>query len=1081
MRHILFVLSIIISPYIYGQALKGKRAAQQVPKATEVLIGKENKIKYMKFDEPHYKVVSNSRFLVQSLSLSDNNEFKEVSKIADKEGVQHIRLQQYYNNIPVEGKIYVVHSKQNTIKSANGDYTKELNINTTPKLTKPEAFKKGVQYFNAEKYVTDINTGDPEGELVILPINNTYILTYKFDVYSVVPLKRQYVFVDANTGMVIRTINRIHDHDRKGVAETIYSGTREITTDSVNGYFRLSESGRGNGIVTFNANHFYGSNERSYFTDEDNYWDDTSNFDHAAYQCHFATEKTYDYYLEKFDRNSIDNNGFRLVSYVHVGENYANAYWNGEAMSYGDGDGERYGPLTSVEVVAHEITHGVTQYSAGLIYQDEPGALNESFSDIFGICVDRYCHPEIINYEMGNDFSLQSNGFRNMADPNEKRDPDTYKGRYWVYGDEDHGGVHTNCGVQNYWFYLLVEGGSGINDLGNSYSVTGIGIEKAAQIAYRNLTVYLTPYSGFEEARIYSIQSATDLFGECSDEARAVKNAWYAVGVGDLPDITIASFTTSANYSCTVPATVQFKNKSRNATEWHWDFGDGGTSNQKNPLHEYSSTGNYTVQLIIKGDGECYTTDTVKIENLMAIREHGAPQLPVCNPQTTDPGTFGIYKVEFGDILNVSAGSFEGNPDNSCAQITTLTEGERYELLVFTNPEIPENVKVWVDLNNDGSFDDNTECIMQSDDIAEKHGHKVKIPATTSYNIPLRMRIASDIYFKDINPCDDLFKGQYEDYSVMITKNNEAPEAGLEISNSGTKTGARITFTDNSKHTVTERKWIFEGGEPSVSTEVNPTVQYNSAGKFSVKYIVSNSYGSDTLFLNDTITVTDEYCVGKSFYTNEPEGNLYGYEGKGVKVGEYFRGVFIIDVPGADSIVVDFNDTYIGDGLIVAYYDIDVSYWDFPFKGWWYHQDDLSGSKYVSTTGGIIIEVVAEGDSLRGSDINISWRSVMGKKPKADFEMSDMAPPINSVVTFRDKKPVSSKRYFWEFEGYGSSTGKYITQRFNKTGKVKITEYVSNHYGTDSVSKYITVQDVPELSLLTDTIIVELLPGSPGP
>jgi bacillolysin len=118
-----------------------------------------------------------------------------------------------------------------------------------------------------------------------------------------------------------------------------------------------------------------------------------------------------------------------------------------------------------------------------------------------------------------------------MADPNQFGDPDTYKGTNWYTGTGDYGGVHYNSGVQNKWFYILTTGESGTNDNGYSYSVTGIGLDKASRIAYRNLTVYLTASSNYAVARAGALQSATDLYGALSDEVTATAEAWNAVGV----------------------------------------------------------------------------------------------------------------------------------------------------------------------------------------------------------------------------------------------------------------------------------------------------------------------------------------------------------------------------------------------------------------------------------------------------------------------------------------------------------------------------------------------------------------------
>lgn len=304
---------------------------------------------------------------------------------------------------------------------------------------------------------------------------------------------------------------------------------KEVTL--IGGNFRLREAGRGNGIFTYDM-----MNGEKYplavdFVDIDNNF--TSANARAGVSAHWAVEHTYDYYVSKHGRNSFDNAGGRMISYIHFENNSSNAAWDGTRMTFGDGDGVRFQPFVSLDIVGHEFTHGVTQYTAGLIYANESGGLNESFSDIFGETIQAHVNNAAPDWLLG----AQIGAFRSMKNPNAFTDPDTYLGGFWVphannpNDNNDYGGVHTNSGVQNFWFYLLSDGGSGVNDNGDNFMVTGIGIEQAAQIAYRNLTVYLTPRSGYFDARLASLRSAIDLFGENSPQLQSVNEAWFAVGV----------------------------------------------------------------------------------------------------------------------------------------------------------------------------------------------------------------------------------------------------------------------------------------------------------------------------------------------------------------------------------------------------------------------------------------------------------------------------------------------------------------------------------------------------------------------
>ena len=199
-----------------------------------------------------------------------------------------------------------------------------------------------------------------------------------------------------------------------------------------------------------------------------------------------------------------------------------------------------------------------------------------------------------------------------MANPNQRGHPDTYKGTLWYTGTGDNGGVHINSGVQNFWFYILSEGGKGTNDFSKVYSVDSLGIAKAEKIAYRNLTTYLSRNSQYSDARFFAIQSAIDLYGNCSKEVIATTNAWYAVGVGDAFDsgLVKAGFS-SDTFQCKAPFKVDFTNLSFNSNSYKWFFGTGDSSVVNSPTYTYPNYGKFNVTLIAKS---CFTSknDTLK-------------------------------------------------------------------------------------------------------------------------------------------------------------------------------------------------------------------------------------------------------------------------------------------------------------------------------------------------------------------------------------------------------------------------------------------------------------------------------------
>lgn len=482
--------------------------------------------------------------------------FKSVNSSQDEFGNVHTRYQQIFQNIPVAYVFGLTHSKNGKIYAINGDFVDQINLpSVQAQLTEQEALSQAMDAIGAriykwqqpqeEKFIkwekNDQNaTFFPKGELVIINKNLTketnpeWHLVYKFDIYASEPHSRDWVYIDATTGELIFKESRILHADFSGTANTAYSGSRTIkTSKDATGSFILRETGRGNGIETYNLNQGTFYNYAEDFIDSDNNWNNLNPaIDQYALDAHWGAEMTYDYYLNKHNRNGIDGSGFALKSYVHYSTNFDNAFWDGERMNYGDGNLGDY-PLTSLDITGHEITHGLIANTATLINSDEPGALNESFADIFGVSIDFYARPDQANFTIAEEVSSSGNAIRSLSDPKSLGQPDTYGGSYWQSGGTfDAGGVHINSGVQNYWFYLLVNGGTGRNDNSNNYSVTGIGIDKASKIAFRVLTTYLTSSSHYIDAYFYSIQAAKDLFGDCSQELIATQQAWFAVGIG---------------------------------------------------------------------------------------------------------------------------------------------------------------------------------------------------------------------------------------------------------------------------------------------------------------------------------------------------------------------------------------------------------------------------------------------------------------------------------------------------------------------------------------------------------------------
>jgi bacillolysin len=519
----------------------------------------------------------------QQLALGADDQLKPARTETDQLGFSHQKFEQYYKGIKVEHAAYTAHARGGQIETLSGDFEKVEAVNVKPSLTAETALGKAMSFVGAKKYMWQdareeaglkardsdpAATYKPEGELVLVrdsrkdPENGPLVLAWKFNVYAQQPVSRAYIYVDAHSGEVVLQDNIIKHATRsaKGTRSTTavatatfataYSGTRSLANETATSGYRLREYTRGNGIETYNCKKGSSYTAAVDFTDADNSWTEynNANYDNVAGDAHFGAQSTYDYWKAVFGRNSYDNAGAKIKSYVHFddtpgdGVGFENAYWDGVEMTYGDG-ASTFKPLAALDVCGHEIGHAVCEKTANLTYANESGAMNEGLSDIWGASIEKYTVDKYAltgksTYLIGEEVMKAGGALRSMSSPNTYGQPAYYKGQYWAAttsapsNANDQGGVHTNSGVLNYWYYLVSVGKTGTNEKGAAYAVTGIGLTDAAKITFRMESVYMTASSTYANARTYSIQAATDLFGATSAQAQAVTNAWYAVGVG---------------------------------------------------------------------------------------------------------------------------------------------------------------------------------------------------------------------------------------------------------------------------------------------------------------------------------------------------------------------------------------------------------------------------------------------------------------------------------------------------------------------------------------------------------------------
>lgn len=475
-------------------------------------------------------------------------EFEVTVMETDALGQRHLRLQQVYQGLPVYGAEVRLHFTA-TEQIFNGRYQPTpAGLSTQAALSEQQAIAKVIEEVQQHSHYRELNETERQflqyarhrGELVIYPTGG---LLNRFRLAWHVSMRPNFVerweyFVDAENGKVLNHYNHTcsvgpatgTSSDLRGVSRSFgifqaQNGTYYMVDASKPMYTgtttQLPALGKGI-IVTANLNNTNTRNPQ--FSDVTSAT--TNNWNATAVSSHYNAGVAFEYFRSTFNRNSINGTGGDVISFINVaddnGQGMDNAFWNGKAMFYGNGR-VAFTPLAaSLDVAGHEMSHGVIQETANLVYQDEPGALNESFADVFGVMIDRD------DWGLGEDVVRASafpSGFlRSMSNPHNGGtslsspgwQPKRYSERYT--GSDDNGGVHINSGITNHAFYLFA---------------TAIGKDKAEQVYYRALNQYLTKSSRFIDCRLAVIRAATDLHGANSAEVNAARSAFDQVEIFD--------------------------------------------------------------------------------------------------------------------------------------------------------------------------------------------------------------------------------------------------------------------------------------------------------------------------------------------------------------------------------------------------------------------------------------------------------------------------------------------------------------------------------------------------------------------
>jgi len=481
----------------------------------------------------------------EELGLGATEKLVVRDVVKDVDGTTHTRYERTLDGLPVLGGDLVVAASesgatQGVTKASKATGAQLKAVGTTADIAPATAEKQALTAARSDGSKSTEASKAPRK--VVWAANGTPQLAYETVVgglqHDGTP-NELHVITDASSGAKLYEWQAIEN----GTGNTLYNGQVTLGTSGSSGSYNLTDSARGN-HRTYNLNRGT-SGTGTLFSGPDDIWGNgsASNAETAAADAHYGAAETWDFFKNVMGRSGIRGDGVGAYSRVHYGNNYVNAFWSDSCfcMTYGDGSGNA-APLTSLDVAAHEMTHGVTSNTAGLNYSGESGGLNEATSDIFAAGVEFYSDTaeDPGDYMVGEKIDINGDGtpLRYMDKPSQ----DGASKDYWYsgIGSVD---VHYSSGPANHFFYLLSEGSGAKTVNGVSYNsptsdglpVTGIGRDKALQIWFKALTTKFTSTTNYAAARTGTLAVAGELYGTTSAEYAAVAHAWAGIAVGSRP------------------------------------------------------------------------------------------------------------------------------------------------------------------------------------------------------------------------------------------------------------------------------------------------------------------------------------------------------------------------------------------------------------------------------------------------------------------------------------------------------------------------------------------------------------------
>jgi bacillolysin len=532
--------------------------------SNQIFPNKQNQFSFYKAQETKHSPSVFFTVMSHAMGLDAESVMEPTKVLVGEAGMTHHRFLQVHQGIPIYGNQYILHEKDGVVQHSNGRYNAGLQgLSPVPQISTKAAL------LAAKMKVKSAVFAEEQAEPVLFFIEKDFPqrsqvirLAYQVDLMMDHPFGKHRYFIDAINGKVLADWPLIIKHGVPSTVATRYYGTQSVITDSISAQrFLLQDPTRSVMIL---------DGKGAELVNKSSNWTMTADPENkAALDAHYCTSAFHDLLKSKYAWTGIDGNGGAMISRINANDaGGVNAFWDGFQTNYGRGDCIN-GPLTTHEVIGHELMHGVIQNTSNLTYARESGAINESLADIFGKTLEYERDSVHFDWRLGHSFALipDFQPFRVLNDPKTVNNPAMYKGEFWE-ADAD---VHTNSSIGNLWFSMLKDGKTGINEAGESYNVLALGIPKVAAIVFETNKAYFTESSLYSDFYAFTLQVAENKYGPTSIEVQSIKEAWKAVGVGQtMPslglDLALENSDVFGNFVCTfdtfAPVTVTITNTS---------------------------------------------------------------------------------------------------------------------------------------------------------------------------------------------------------------------------------------------------------------------------------------------------------------------------------------------------------------------------------------------------------------------------------------------------------------------------------------------------------------------------------------